>query len=160
MISWVQDGHPPRFAIVPRPRGGDWLRDDLADIKAGGIDILVTFLPGFEAKELGLAAEAQLATDVGLEFISYLIFDRTVPEDLPAFRALIQRLADEVRAGKRVGAHCRGCIGRSTVLIASLMIALGSDAETALSQIEQARGFQVPDTPEQFAWILNFRPTA
>jgi protein-tyrosine phosphatase len=81
-----------------------------------------------------------------------------VPPDTAGFRQLVSRLAAEIRAGRRVGAHCRGCIGRSTVLIASLMIALGSDAETALVQIAQARGFQVPDTPEQRAWILSFRP--
>lgn len=158
MIYWIEDGHPSRFAIVARPEGGDRLRDDLAALKAGGIDILVTFLPADEAEYLGLSDEAKLAADTGLEFISWPILDRTVPDDLPGFRALVQRLAGEVRAGKRVGAHCRGCIGRSTVLIASLMIALGSDAETALAQIEEARGFQVPDTPEQCAWILNFQP--
>jgi len=160
LIYWIQDGQPPRFAIVGRPRGLDWLRDDLANIRAGGIDILVSFLLGYEAEELGLADEGTLATEVGLEFISCPILDRTVPADLPGFRALVERLAGEIRAGKRVGAHCRGCIGRSTVLIASLMIALGADAETALKQIEQARGFMVPDTPEQYEWILNFRPAA
>jgi protein-tyrosine phosphatase len=158
LIYWVQDGRSPRFAIVPRPRGGDWLRDDLAALKTGGIDILVSFLPGYEAEELGLSEEAQLAAEAGLEFISYPVLDRTVPDDLPGFRALVQRLAGEVRAGRRVGAHCRGCIGRSTVLIAALMMTLGSGAETALAQIEQARGFQVPDTPEQRAWILDFQP--
>jgi protein-tyrosine phosphatase len=157
LIYWIQDGQPPRLAIVPRPRGDDWLRDDLADLRAGGIDILVSFLPAFEAEELGLRDEGALAADAGLEFIWYPILDRTVPTDLAGFRELVRRLADEVRAGRRVGAHCRGCIGRSTVLIASIMIALGADAEVALAQIAQARGFQVPDTPEQRAWILSFR---
>jgi protein-tyrosine phosphatase len=158
LIYWVQDGHPPRFAIVARPQGNDRLRDDLADLKAGGIDILVSFLPGYEAEELGLSDEAELAAEAGLEYISYPLLDRTVPADAADFRSLVNRLAGEVRAGRRVGAHCRGCIGRSTVLIASLMVALGADAETALTQIERARGFQVPDTPEQRAWILSFRP--
>jgi protein-tyrosine phosphatase len=158
LIFWVQDGQPPRVAIVPRPRGLDWLRDDLAALKAGGLDILVSFLPAYEAEELGLSEEAQIAAEAGLEFIAYPILDRTVPVDLPDFRTLVSRLAAEVRAGRRVGAHCRGSIGRSTVLIAALMIALGADAETALAQIERARGFQVPDTPEQRAWILAFQP--
>jgi protein-tyrosine phosphatase len=158
LIYWVQDGQAPRVAIVARPRGGDWLRDDLGDVRNGGIDILVSFLLPYEAEELGLSNEAKLAADVGLQFVSFPILDRTVPDDLAGFRALIRQLAAEFRAGRRVGAHCRGCIGRSTVLIASLMIALGSDAETALAQIERARGFEVPDTPEQRVWILNFRP--
>jgi hypothetical protein len=39
-----------------------------------------------------------------------------------------------------------------------VMIALGWDATEALRLIEKARGFPVPDTPEQLEWILNFRP--
>jgi hypothetical protein len=38
------------------------------------------------------------------------------------------------------------------------MIALGWKAADALRQIERARGFPVPDTPEQLEWILNFEP--
>jgi protein-tyrosine phosphatase len=159
LIYWVQDGPDPRLAIVARPEGGAELRLDLADLKSGGIDILVSFLPPDEAEYLGLSDEARLAADVGLQFISYPILDRTVPEDIADFCALVSRLADEVRAGRRVGAHCRGSIGRSTVLIASIMIVLGSDADTALAQIERARGLEVPDTPEQRAWIFNFRST-
>jgi protein-tyrosine phosphatase len=159
LIYWVQDGPDPRLAIVARPEGGAELRLDLADLKSGGIDILVSFLPPDEAEYLGLSDEARLAADVGLQFISYPILDRTVPEDIADFCALVGRLADEVRAGRRVGAHCRGSIGRSTVLIASIMIVLGSDADTALAQIERARGLEVPDTPEQRAWIFNFRST-
>jgi hypothetical protein len=160
LIYWIEDGHARRLAIVARPRGDDWLQDDLADLKNGGIDILVSFLLPYEAEELGLRDEGRLATEAGLEYISYPILDRTVPEDVGGFCNLVSQLVGEIRAGRRVGAHCRGCIGRSTVLIASIMIALGADAETALRQIERARGFQVPDTPEQRAWILSFRPSA
>jgi hypothetical protein len=38
------------------------------------------------------------------------------------------------------------------------MIALGWQADQVLRLIEQARGFQVPDTPEQLQWILRFQP--
>jgi protein-tyrosine phosphatase len=92
-----------------------------------------------------------------MEFISYPIPDRNLPENFSTFRALVNRLADAVRAGKKVGAHCRGCIGRSTLLIASVMIALGVDSETALHHIERARGLVVPDTMEQQRWILDLR---
>jgi protein-tyrosine phosphatase len=157
LIYWVQDRNPPQVAIVPRPRGNDWLADDLATLRADGVDVLVSFLEDDEAAELGLSEERKLAEQAGMEFISYPIPDRNVPEDLGSFRELVHRLADAVRAGRKVGAHCRGCIGRSTVLIASVMIALGADSETALLQIERARGLPVPDTMEQQRWILSFR---
>lgn len=159
-IYWIRDREPPQLAIVARPRGDDWLVDDIAGLKAGGIDVLISFLQRYEEEELGLRDEKRVAGEVGLEFISFPIPDREVPRDISRFRQFVAELADRVRAGKRIGAHCRGCIGRSTVLIASVMIALGSDAESALRQIERARGFNVPDTPEQREWILNFRPEA
>jgi hypothetical protein len=33
---------------------------------------------------------------------------------------------------------------------------MGWKAETALAEIEAARGCSIPDTPEQREWILNF----
>ncbi|HEY6446307.1 MAG TPA: hypothetical protein VIY53_07605 [Acidobacteriaceae bacterium] len=143
---------------MARPRGDDWLREDLTRLRDGGIDILVSFLPADEEWALGLREEHALASELGMQFISYPIPDREVPPDPAEFRQLVAYLAGQALAGKKIGAHCRGCIGRSTLLIASIMIALGSDAEDALRQIAAARGLDVPDTPEQRAWILRFRP--
>lgn len=157
MIYWIQDRPHPQLAIVPRPRGGDWLRDDLGLMREDGIDVLVSLLAPYEAWALGLSDEGVIAEELGMHFISHPIPDREVPEDAAGFRQLVTNLAVDVRAGKTVGAHCRACIGRSTVLIAAVMIALGSEPEEALRLIEEARGFEVPDTPEQREWILQFR---
>lgn len=156
-IYWIADRNPPQLAIVARPRGGDWLHEDLAALKAGGIDVLVSLLEPEEAEELDLAAEGPVAESLGMSFISFPIPDRSTPADLAAFRERVGKMAAMVRQGRRIGAHCRGCIGRSTVLIAAILIALGSDASAALQRIEEARGWPVPDTPEQRAWILAFQ---
>ena len=34
---WVDTGNPLRLAIVPRPRGGDWLEDELDQMKRAGV---------------------------------------------------------------------------------------------------------------------------
>ncbi len=159
-IYWIEDPNPPQLAIVARPRGDEWLRDDLAALKAGGIDVLVSLLEPDEAEELGLAAEGEAARSLGISYISCPIPDRCTPGSPADFRDLVARLASMVREGRRIGAHCRGCIGRSTVLIASVLIALGVGADTALRRIEAARGWPVPDTPEQRAWILAFESPA
>lgn len=157
-IYWIGDRR--QMAIVARPRGGEWLRDDLASLKSGGIDVLVSFLQPYEEQELGLQDEKCLAGDVGLEFISFPIPDRQLPPDLSSFRRFVEKLAQRVRQGDRLGVHCRGCIGRSTVLLAAVMITLGVKAEEALRQIERARGLNVPDTAEQLEWILNYQREA
>jgi protein-tyrosine phosphatase len=153
---WIEEAKPSRLAIVLRPRGGEWLQADLEMARDAGIDVLVSLLTPQDSEELGLPDEGRIARQLGMRFISYPILDRCTPSNLASFRELIADLRDQVRAGKSVGAHCRGCIGRATVLIASVMIALGWDADDALRRIERARGFPVPDTPEQLEWSLNF----
>lgn len=54
---WIEAGNELRLAIVPRPRGGDWLDDEIQVMKAAGLDVLVSMLPANEAAELGLAHE-------------------------------------------------------------------------------------------------------
>jgi protein-tyrosine phosphatase len=157
-VLWIEEANPSRLAIVLRPRGAEGLRADLELVREAGIDVLVSLLTADDNEDLGLTAEGKIAEQLGMKFISYPILDRCTPADLASFRELVADLRDQVRAGKRVGAHCRGCIGRATVLIASVMIALGWDASQALQKIERARGLPIPDTPEQLEWILNFHP--
>jgi protein-tyrosine phosphatase len=157
-VLWIGETSPSQLAIVLRPRGGDGLQADLAIARDAGVDILVSLLTREDSEELGLLDEGKIAQQLGMRFISYPILDRCTPADTASFRRLIADLRDQVRAGKKVGAHCRGCIGRATVLLAAVMIALGWKASDALRRIERARGFPVPDTPEQLEWILNFHP--
>lgn len=155
-IYWIQHADTPRLAIVARPRGADWLKDDLAALNRDGIDILVSLLTSPEEEELGLSDEREIAEATGLEFVSYPVQDRGTPSDLTSFRRLALLLADEIRSGKVVGAHCRGCIGRATVMTAAILVELGSTAREALASIEKARGCSVPDTPEQQNWIQRY----
>ena len=68
---WVDTGNPLRLAIVPRPRGGDWLEDELDQMKRAGIDVLVSMLQVDEAAELGLSSEAELCEAKGIVFRSF-----------------------------------------------------------------------------------------
>jgi len=157
-IYWIGEPAETRLAIVPRPRGGDWLEDDLSRLKRAGIDVLVSMLTDEESVELGLAFEKELAERAGLVFCRYPIPDRSTPADLAGFRAMVKELAEAIVRGQKVGAHCRGCIGRATIVTASVLIARGWAAERALREIEAARGCVVPDTPAQRCWIERFAP--
>jgi protein-tyrosine phosphatase len=157
-IYWIPYDQHPRLSIVARPRGDDWLKDDLAYLKREGVDVLLSLLEPQEGIYLGLQYERDMARSVGLEFISYPIPDRTTPEDEDGFRRLVAQLLELIGQGKRIGVHCRGCIGRSTVVVASVLIQLGVRPADALALVEQARGCVVPDTEEQLNWILNFQP--
>ena len=147
-----------QLAIVPRPRAVP-LDDDIQSLQGAGIDILVSMIEEPEAIELGLGQEAAAAKRAGLRFVQYPIPDGSTPSDMQKFEAFLIDLENELAAGKRIGIHCRGCIGRSSVVAASLMIRSGVPAKQAWIQIETARGFPVPDTPEQLIWVeRNIRP--
>jgi len=157
-IYWIPCHQPPRLAIVARPRGDDLLIDDLGYLQREGIDVLVSMLEPQEALYLGLQHERKTAEAVGLQFISYPIPDRGTPEDRNGFLGLVGQLVELIEKGKRVGVHCRGCIGRSTVVISAILIKLGVKPSQAVAVVQQARGCVVPDTDQQLDWILSFNP--
>jgi len=155
---WIGDPAETKLAIVPRPRGGDWLETDLSNLKREGIDILISMLTREEEIELGLEHERELAESIGLNFYSYPIPDRSTPSDVSGFRNFTIDISNAIAQGKKAGAHCRGCIGRATIMTASLLIARNGVPQHALLEIEAARSCPVPDTPEQKRWIEHFTP--
>ena len=152
-IFWIDD---TGLAIIMRPRGADWLENDLTRMKMGGIQTIVSTIEHFEANTLGLADERTTTERLGMRFISYPMPDRSVPFDRGDFTHFVQKLGKRLQNGEKIGVHCRGCIGRSTLVTAATLIKLGWDAERALDEIEKARGCSVPDTDEQRDWIIEF----
>jgi hypothetical protein len=59
-IFWIDAALPGRIAIMPRPRAGDWLADEVAGWRAEGVDLVVSLLEPHEVAELGLGDEADL----------------------------------------------------------------------------------------------------
>jgi len=145
-------------AIVLRPRGGQFLRSEIEKFKEAGIRILVSLMEANEAVAFGLAEEPEIAEELGLMFLPYPIRDRTVPRDQVSFRGFVQDLAERLRAGRPIGIHCQGSIGRATVTAACALIHLGWKPSAALAAIHEARGCMVPDTQEQEDWILGYKP--
>jgi protein-tyrosine phosphatase len=159
-IFWVEGDPAIKLAIVLKPRGDDWLKDDLNNFKRGGVDTLVSLLEPEEAIWLGLADERPLAEEAGLTFLSYPIRDVHVPDNVHTFHAFVAGLAERLRTGERIGMHCRGSIGRAPTTAACTLIHMGWKAQDALDAIQAARGYPIPDTEEQRRWILRFEPQA
>jgi protein-tyrosine phosphatase len=147
-----------RLAIIPRPRGQDWLPDDIKFLHRAGVDVVVSALTVSENEELGLVAENHCCQSNGVEFLSFPIEDRSVPKSLSEFRSLVHSLTEYLRTGKAVAVHCRAGIGRSSIIVAATLIQNGFSAEAAFRAIEEARGRPVPDTPEQRQWLERQLP--
>lgn len=152
-VFWIAGNWPGRIGIVPRPRGGDWLDDELRAWRAAGVDIVVSLLTPEEVREFALEQEPVLSRKHGIEFRAFPIPDRGVPASSDAALALVADLAKSLREGKGVVMHCRQSIGRSAVLAALLLASSGEDPDAAFAAIEKARGRAVPDTEEQRGWV-------
>jgi protein-tyrosine phosphatase len=155
-IFWIEGDPPAALAIVLRPRGDDWLKDELLYLQRSGIGTLVSMLEPDEGESLGLAEERTLAEEIGLKFLSFPIPDRQVPAEVRAMSDFASELARRLRAGESIGVHCRASIGRATVAAASTLVHFGWKPLDSLAAIEAARGCMVPDTEEQRRWILNY----
>jgi protein-tyrosine phosphatase len=148
-----------QLAIVPRPQGRHSLDDEMRALREAGVDVVVSMLQESEAVAVGLGSEGAAAARAGVEFIQFAIADRGVATDIPQFAEFLADLEGRLAQGKRIGIHCYGCIGRSPVVAASLLIRSGIPANEAWNQIENARGSPVPDTREQLEWVAhNIRP--
>jgi protein-tyrosine phosphatase len=145
-----------RLGIMPRPRGNDWLSDDLRMLRQAGVDVIVSALTVPEAEELGLAAEAQECALNGLLFISFPIEDRSIPTSHTDFGALVNQLLEYSRRGKAIAVHCRAGIGRSSMIAACVLIRNGLSVESSFQSIKESRGCPVPDTAEQRQWVEGF----
>ena len=143
------------FAITPRPRGGDWLDDDLQALADRRIDVLVSLLEAHETKELGLASEATACHTKGLVFLNVPIPDLGVPEAFEPFGQSVADVVRQLRSGRRVAVHCRQSVGRSGLFAVSIGIAEGLEPPPAINMVSAARGVQVPETAVQLAWLRD-----
>ncbi len=156
-VFWIEGTPPVPLAIVLCPRGGSNLDDELCEIARSGVQTLISLLEPDEADWLGLGQEGALAEQVGMQFLSYPIQDVHVPANVQSFRTFVSGLGDRLRAGERIGMHCRGSIGRAPLTAACTLIHLGWGAQDAMAAVQAARGYEIPDTTEQLRWILNYK---
>jgi hypothetical protein len=96
---------------VPRPRGGDWLGDEIQALRRAGIDVLISALTPEESEELNLQCEAEECTNAGISFVSHCIPDRGLPPSNQTFKEMLERVHVALIQGKAVGIHCRAGIG-------------------------------------------------
>lgn len=158
-LYWIEGPWPGRLAIMPRPRGGDWLDDEIQSWRQSGVDIVVSLLTPDEVAELNLAHEAALCQANGIQFMSFPIVDRDIPSSMEAFSELVTKLTDELTDGKNIAIHCRQGIGRAALVAICLLVLAGVDPEVAIQRVSSARGCTVPETPEQRRWIADFAKT-
>ena len=152
-LHWIEGPWLGRLAIAPRPRGGDWLTDEMRAWHNAGVDVVVSALTVEEEQELDLGAEADDCRAEGMTFVSFPIPDRGTPDSRSVAETELRRWERELAEGHSIAIHCRQGVGRSALLAASLLAIAGLPTEDAWRRIRTARRAPVPDTREQEAWV-------
>lgn len=155
-VYWIEGPWQGRLAIVPRPRGGGWLEDEVKGWREEGIDVVVSALTAQERNDLELTDEEDAVRAEGMDYRNLPIEDRSTPSSMQAIEGLARAVETLVASGKNVAFHCRQGIGRSSLLAASVLLMGGVDLDTALSRIRESRGCPVPETSEQANWLKRF----
>jgi len=152
-LYWITGPWPGKLAIAARPRGGDWLEDEMRGLQCAGVSTVLSLLTPGEEQDLDLTSESRAAKLEGLKFLSLPIPDRQVPTSPSEAAPVLDELDAELASGKNAVIHCRQGVGRSGMMAACLLVMRGKDPGSAVIELERARGTSVPETAEQRQWI-------
>lgn len=142
------------LSVMAKPVPGEWIEEEFSGLKRLGIDKIVSLLESFEQCDVGLEKEEMLCIKNGMEYSSFPIPDRGLPNTLQA-KKFSKELYTEICNGKHIVIHCRAGIGRTGIIAGAVIVNTGITALEAFTLISEARGVQVPDTEEQENWLKS-----
>jgi protein-tyrosine phosphatase len=143
------------LAVMAKPVAGEWIDEEFSGLAAAGIGKVVSLLESAEQYEVGLVDEDAYCRKHNMEFVSYAIPDRGLPSSITGFAKFTLGLYGEISGGKSTVVHCRAGIGRAAVVASGVLLHAGFTPKDAFAQISKVRGVRVPDTDEQYQWILK-----
>jgi len=132
------------------------LHDDLRDLTAWGAGAVLTLVEDQEFARLGVPEFATEMRGAGLVWYHMPIPDMAVPGKAfdEAWARDGARILGSLRAGERVLVHCAGGLGRSGMVAAKLLAALGVSANQAVAAVRRARPGAI-ETDGQLDYVLH-----
>jgi len=153
-IYWIHTfDNSARIGIMARPRGNDWLEDEITNLKNNQVGVLVSLLERDEIYDLNLDLEKELCLTKNISYINYPIPDRDVPKQNDNTDQLIDSLTKKLNEGLSVVVHCRMGIGRSSIIAAAVLLKYNLKTNDIIENIIRIRGIKVPDTEKQLLWL-------
>jgi ADP-ribosylglycohydrolase/protein-tyrosine phosphatase len=141
--------------------GPHWrdLDTDAASLRQQGIDVLLLLVEDKELRRCRATAVVEVLGEHGIEVLRFPIVDPLIPADGLAYRALLARLIERVRAGEKLGIACRGGLDRTGMTAACLLREAGLDAGDAIDRVHRARQ-RTLTMPPQLTYVRDWPPTS
>ncbi|MBX3628101.1 MAG: dual specificity protein phosphatase family protein [Rhizobacter sp.] len=155
-LHWVQGIEPHKLALMPRPRGGEWLEEEVTGWCRESVKVVVSLLESHEVRELELNAQSIICKQRGIEFLHFPIKDRGVPASEAKLLELVHVLHGRLQQGQAVAVHCRAGIGRTGLVAGCLLHLLGIPGQDIFHLLSRSRGVAMPDTNAQAEWVEKF----
>ena len=156
-IYWINTFIKGNLGMMARPKGNDWLEDEIKKLKMSGVDMIVSLLEKHEETELEIREEHTLCDNYNIEYVNFPIKDLGVPEDANSFIQLISIIDERLNSNKKVVIHCRMGIGRTSVIAAGVLLKNSHKPEHVFDFLSEKRTLSVPDTEDQINWVMKLK---
>jgi len=154
-IYWIHKfDNSAKIGIMARPRGDDWLEDEITHLKYNEVGVLVSLLESDEIYDLKLDNEERICMAKNITYINFPIPDRDIPRQNSDTDKLISTLTNYLNEGQSIVIHCRMGIGRSSIITAAVLLRFEFKAKDIIETISTIRGLKVPDTEMQLSWLV------
>ena len=164
-VSYVASGVAGKIGMTICPgKGGPsksehtWQRSLDADLerlkKNDKCDVLVSLIEDFELNLLQIPGLVEKGTALGIHVERFPIKDVSIPQMDPTI-AEVAKLKAWVEEGKNLVIHCRGGNGRTGLVAACLLIALGKSPGNAIKAVRNQRPKAI-ETKQQEQFVYDF----
>ena len=141
---------------------GRWDRDLQSDLdrlrRHYGTEVLVSLMEPEELEAYGIPDLIEVAREAGIEVLHFPITDVRTPRksESKEYAKLVSRIVELLGEGKAVVVHCRGGLGRTGTVAASVLVALGYPARDAIGEVRKARSERAVETRDQERYVERF----
>lgn len=118
-------------------------------------DRLITLLQAHEFKDLQIPHLLQTVQQYGMESTWFPIEDFGTPVSPWELLDLVHSILETANQGHTTVIHCKAGLGRTGLVTASCLVALGYTPDEAFAQVRASRTGSV-ETPDQEAFVREF----
>ncbi|KYG03455.1 hypothetical protein BE21_51555 [Sorangium cellulosum] len=144
------------IGMMAAPGRGRPLVEDLDELRRlHGADLLVSLVSDHELELLGIPDLVARATERGIVVLRWPFGDFSVPRDIAALHAPVDRILDTAARGGGAIIHCWAGLGRTGLVAAACLVKRGVAPADAIAAVRRCRRGAIENSDQEEA-IADF----